>query len=186
VTAESNHAKEQTPFQLLRSWELRVRRSGVALPREDETREQRWTGVGFFIDGEGVVAPMSQVREIGYYPKVTRVPGCKPWLRGLANLRGRLVAVVDLVGFLAAGRVTAVRPRSRVIEVRDESVPVGLLVAEMAGLRHFREGQQVDNQGVAAWLAPYFTSRIVDEKGAWTVLDLNRIVRHPEFLRVAL
>jgi len=176
---------DQTPFQLLRAWEARVREAGRSLPRSDERPEARWTGIGFFVGNERVVVPMEQVLEIGQLPRVTRVPGCKTWLRGMANLRGRLAAVVDLAGFLT-GANTVISPRSRVLEVRDESVPVGLLVAGMAGLRHFRASQQTANQGVAEWLVPFFTGRVVDDRGAWTVMDLNRIVRHPDFLRVAL
>lgn len=176
---------DQTPFDLLRTWEARVRAVGRALPRSEERPEARWTGIGFFVADERLVVPMEQVLEIGHVPRVTRVPGCKAWLRGMANLQGRLAAVVDLGGFLTASN-TVVSPRSRVLEVRDESVPVGLLVTEMAGLRHFRASQQVAHQGVAEWLAPFFTGRVVDDRGAWTVLDLKRIVRHPDFLRVAL
>lgn len=178
-------APDPTPFQLLRAWEARVRETGRALPGSEERPEARWTGIGFLVANERLVVAMDQVLEIGQLPRVTRVPGCKAWLRGMANLRGRLVAVVDLAGFLTATN-SVISPRSRLLEVRDESVPVALLVAEMAGLRHFRASQQTTNQGVAEWLVPFFTGRVVDDRGAWTVMDLNRIVRHPDFLRVAL
>ncbi|MDZ7751873.1 MAG: chemotaxis protein CheW [Gammaproteobacteria bacterium] len=176
---------EQTPFQLLCAWEARVREVGRTLPRSEARPEARWTGIGFFVGDERLVVPMEQVLEIGHLPRLTRVPGCKAWLRGMANLRGRLAAVADLGGFLT-GSNTVVSPRTRVLEVRDEFVPVGLLVTEMAGLRHFRASQQTANQGVADWLVPYFTGRVVDDRGAWTVMDLNRIVRHPAFLHVGL
>lgn len=182
---EAVSVPHQSPFELLRAWEARMREVGRSLPRSGERPEARWTGIGFFVEDERLVVPMEQVLEIGHLPCVTRVPGCKTWLRGMANLRGRLATVVDLAGFLT-GANTVISPRSRVLEVRDESVPVGLLVSEMAGLRHFGVSQQTANQGVAEWLAPFFTGRVVDERGAWTVMDLKRIVRHPDFLRVAL
>lgn len=182
--AEAQATPDPTALELLRSWEQRVGQRGRALPRADDRHDERWTAIGFVVAGEAVVVPMAQVREIAHYPRLTRVPGCKPWLRGMANLRGRLVAVADLAGFML-GQATPVTPRSRVLEVRDDAVPVGLLVSEMAGLRHFREAQRVDNKGVAPWLSPYFTGRVEDARGQWTVLDLNRVVRHPEFLRVA-
>lgn len=175
-----------SPFDRLRAWEDSIRATPRELPQGDPPDSGRWTGIGFLVAGERVMAPMSQVLEIGPYPKLTRVPGCKAWLRGIANARGRVVAVVDLAGFLRVGDTTPVSPRSRVLEVRDESVPVGLLVAEMAGLRHFRAAEQAPDPRVPPWLAPFFTGSIDDAAGHWTVLDLTRIVRHPEFMRVSL
>jgi purine-binding chemotaxis protein CheW len=40
--------------------------------------------------------PVLAVREVVEYGAVTRVPGTPPWIRGAANLRGAVVAVVDL------------------------------------------------------------------------------------------
>ena len=41
---------------------------------------------------------------MGYPAAVTRVPGAKGWMRGLSNVRGQLLPVIDLRAFLGVGR----------------------------------------------------------------------------------
>jgi twitching motility protein PilI len=45
-----------------------------------------------------------EVREVLMVPPaITRVPGAKSWVRGLANVRGHLLPLVDLREFLGSG-----------------------------------------------------------------------------------
>ena len=37
-------------------------------------------------------------------PPLTRVPGAKTWVKGIANVRGQLLPVLDLRQYLAVGR----------------------------------------------------------------------------------
>lgn len=46
--------------------------------------------------GEGYCLPVSQVREIIRYQKVTPVPRLPEHIRGVLNLRGRIIPVLDL------------------------------------------------------------------------------------------
>jgi len=39
--------------------------------------------------------PMSAVAEVGRPPSLTRVPGLPAWVAGVANWRGRVLAVLD-------------------------------------------------------------------------------------------
>jgi len=50
----------------------------------------------FFLAGEEYAAGILRVREILQYEPVTRVPATPPWIRGVMNLRGSVVPVVDL------------------------------------------------------------------------------------------
>ena len=56
---------------------------------------------------ENFVADRDQVREVLMLPDaMTRVPGAKRWLLGIANLRGHLLPLMDLKMYSAV----AVRP----------------------------------------------------------------------------
>ncbi len=59
----------------------------------DEGRVEYLT---FFIDGEEYAIALRRVREVIPYDTVTRVPQMPPALRGVTNLRGQVVPVVDL------------------------------------------------------------------------------------------
>jgi purine-binding chemotaxis protein CheW len=52
--------------------------------------------LSFFIAGEEYALGILQVREIIEYETVTRVPGSPAWIRGVTNLRGSVLPVVDL------------------------------------------------------------------------------------------
>ena len=71
---------------------------------------------------------------------VTRVPGAKAWIRGIANVRGQLLPVVDLRAFLGGGTTNTDRS-TRVLVAHHREVPAGLLVDEVLGFRRFNEGE---------------------------------------------
>jgi purine-binding chemotaxis protein CheW len=48
------------------------------------------------IGGSTYAIPVAAVREIVRLPAVTRVPGLPAFVKGLANVRGRVLAVLDL------------------------------------------------------------------------------------------
>jgi purine-binding chemotaxis protein CheW len=50
----------------------------------------------FSMADEECAVPVLRVREIIEYDTVTRVPSTPPWIRGVINLRGGVVPVVDL------------------------------------------------------------------------------------------
>jgi twitching motility protein PilI len=100
------------PFELLVELERRAR-AAIAEREGNELAEQAWVGVGFRLGEERFLASRSDVREVLPIPnQLTRVPGAKPWLRGIANIRGQLLTVVDLKAFLGAG-ATITRKEAR-------------------------------------------------------------------------
>lgn len=83
--------------------------------------------LAFVLDREEFAIPVTQVREVIRVSAITRVPQAPPHVRGVANLRGRILAVVDLrtrLG-LASAELT---PRSRVVVVETQGRVLGLLV----------------------------------------------------------
>ena len=54
----------------------------------------------FEVGGSSYALPVAAVREIVRLPPVTRVPGLPAFIAGLANVRGRVLAVIDLRALL--------------------------------------------------------------------------------------
>jgi purine-binding chemotaxis protein CheW len=67
--------------------------------------------VTVFVGGEEVGLPIGCVREIVGHRAVTRVPSMPSAIRGVTNLRGRVVPVVDLAGALRLGGRAAAADR---------------------------------------------------------------------------
>jgi twitching motility protein PilI len=132
----SLEALSQQPFDLLVELERRARAAVSDRGERGDTGEE-WVGIGFRLGAEHFVASRADVREILPVPgQLTRVPGAKPWLRGIANVRGQLLTIVDLKAFLGAGTTMPDR-RGRILVVASRDVPTGLIVDEVVGFRRF-------------------------------------------------
>ena len=70
-----------------------------------------WTGVGFTLSGENFLAPIGEVAEVLKVPRYTLVPGVESWMKGLANVRGRLLPISDMMMFM--GRKSHVQEQNR-------------------------------------------------------------------------
>ena len=76
--------------------------------------------------------PMPAVAEVGRPPALTRVPGLPGWVAGVANWRGRVLAVLDVRPLLAADAAILDR-RSRLVVLTRDGVTVGLLTEGVEG-----------------------------------------------------
>jgi len=89
------------------------------------TRIETW--VTFDLAGETYALPVSHVLEILRVAGITRVPHAPPVIRGVTNMRGKVLPVVDLRVRLgsAAAEITQ---QSRVLVVTSRGRSLGLLV----------------------------------------------------------
>jgi len=72
--------------------------------------------------------PIESVREIVMVPEITPVPETGPFVRGIINLRGRILPVLDLGMRLGLGRGPS-HPDGRILVVEPHGEPpLGLLV----------------------------------------------------------
>ena len=83
--------------------------------------------VTFALDREEFGIPVTQVREVIRVSDITRVPQAPPHVRGVANLRGRILAVVELRSWLGLPPAE-LTSRSRVVVVEVRERVLGLLV----------------------------------------------------------
>jgi twitching motility protein PilI len=130
-------ALKERPFELLLELE-RLARAAVAAREGADTPADEWIGIGFRLGNEQFVTGRADVREVLPVPdQIARVPGGKSWLRGIANLRGQLLTVVDLKAFLGAGSAMLDR-KTRILVIASREVPTGLIVDEVVGFRRLR------------------------------------------------
>ena len=171
-------------YALLKSIEAQVREHAAPLPIEIEIRED-WVGIGFRVGEQRLLAPLGEVVEILTHPAVSTVPGTRKWVRGIANIRGNLLPVMDLRGYLE-GRPTVPGRRSRVLVIDHEGVYSGLVVDEVLGLRHFLPEERVRQVEVPEAYRPYVDTGFVTGGESWGVFSLKRLAETPQFLHAAM
>jgi len=81
----------------------------------------------FILDREAFGVPVRRVREVIRVTDITRVPQAPPFIRGVTNLRGRILPVVEIRGRLGL-REAVITPRSRIVVVDLLDRVLGLVV----------------------------------------------------------
>ena len=172
------------PFDLLREIERRSRAAVAGQTGGDVPEE--WVGIGFRIGQENFVADREQVREVLMLPDaMTRVPGARRWLLGIANLRGHLLPLIDLKMFFGSGR-TSLRRVTRVISVNHREVPAGLVVDEVQGFRRFTDNEYVESYPQTAVRCDRYLHGAY-QRGAdtWPVFNLYDLLESNSFLQAS-
>ncbi|TJY62002.1 chemotaxis protein CheW [Sinimarinibacterium sp. CAU 1509] len=147
---------------------------------------QNWIGLGFRIGERWFVAPREDVREVIPQPPSTHIPNAASWLRGLANVRGELLAIVDLAGLLGLTPSETHRAQ-RVLVLNSRRIPAGLLVDEVAGYRQFTVGEQRNELVRAAQpFTPYLLGAFVHEGQPWLAMSLHKVALGDAFRTAAL
>ncbi|MEM6639139.1 MAG: chemotaxis protein CheW [Pseudomonadota bacterium] len=166
------------PFELLREME---RRATARYASDADTTA--WVGVGLRVGSHRYVVAREAIREVMKRPDLTRVPGAQSWLRGLANVRGQLLPVVDL-HMLVDGGPTSSDRRTRVVIANNDDVPMAVLASEVFGFRRFADQDRVgaeDASGDLA-LAEFVDGAFRRDGATWPVLSFDRVINSPRLL----
>lgn len=135
MDSEQSAEQTQQAFQALVNLALQSRRSAKGLPAQVDITPH-WSGIGFELLGRRFVAPMGEVTEMLEVPYYTRLPGVQSWVKGVANVRGRLLPVCDLAVFMG-DRIHTARKQQRILVLETEDLYTGLLVDQVFGMQHF-------------------------------------------------
>ena len=121
------------PFALLKLLSQRVaERASPILKRSH--RDDFWQAVAFQLADAAMLINMNAVTEVFPQPPVTRLPGVKHWVRGIANVRGEVLAIVDLHELFELGGSR--NPTfNRVISIAQGDTHLGVVVDRIIGMR---------------------------------------------------
>ncbi|RRJ82717.1 chemotaxis protein CheW [Aestuariirhabdus litorea] len=160
-------------------------RHARGLPLQVELKTY-WSGIGFRLGGQRYVAPLGEVAEILTVPGYTRLPGVKNWVKGIANVRGRLLPVMDLGDFLGQP-LSARRTHRRILVVDHEEVFSGLVVDEVMGMQHFVSDSFDPDlpEDLSPAIKP-FINGVYEREYQWQVFSLFALAQHPDFMQVAV
>ena len=170
-------------IELLRLADLaRARKSG-----RRGGQEYDWHGVVFEVGGQRLVAPMGQVSEVLAMPEYTSLPLVKPWMLGMANIRGRLLPITDLSQFLQVpSRLTQMSQR-KVIVIDHDNLFSGLVVDQVIGIEQFtRDQYRAEAIEPSAPFAPYNHGKFLKNEQDWYVFMPSLLAQDSQYANAAI
>jgi len=172
------------PFEILT--ELAERSESVfrELPAS-ENAQTHWTGIGFSLLGERFVVSMAEVAELMRVPPATRLPGVKNFVLGIANVRGRLMAIIDLAMFFGE-RSRLPRSQRRILAFDEEEMFLGFVVDESLGMQHFpSDSYSEDAEGLADVYKPFTAGSYRAGGTVWPIISLAALAHDENLEKLA-
>lgn len=134
------------------------------------------TVICFSVLGRELAVPLDKLEELLPPQPYTALPGVKKWLRGVANVRGKLMPVIDFADYLG-GTLRDSAKTQRMLVISNKDILAGLLVDNIRGMRHFTLDMYKSNvENVPDTLAQYVVGGFEQQEGKFVPLF------EPEFL----
>jgi purine-binding chemotaxis protein CheW len=118
---------------------------------------------------------LASVAEVGRTPAITRVPGLPDWLSGVANWRGRILAVLDLRPLLGA-EASPLDAQSRLLVLSVDGIAVGALVDAVEGTAALTDVAPFPAQSAPSG-SDLLCGQVPREDGPVAVLDVPAVLR---------
>ncbi|MEK9720433.1 MAG: chemotaxis protein CheW, partial [Quisquiliibacterium sp.] len=140
--------------------------------------------LGLQIGDRRLLVDLAQAGRVAPVPgSITPVPLARPWLVGLVNLGGSLVAVSDLQLWLGQGQ-TPLTKESRLLALGARlKLNAAILVTRMLGLQDTRNWPPSQSSDAAP---EFLNASMTDPQGQlWDELDLALLAANPQFRSAA-
>jgi twitching motility protein PilI len=168
------------PFEYLAQLAETYKQANPELPAQ-EAIQTSWSGIGFSLLGQRMLAPLGDVIEMMPVPETTKLPGVQDWVMGLANVRGRLLPLFDLEAFFGS-KLGGNKLRQRVLVIEMGDLYAGLVVNEVYGMQVMPEGSEIEEVPEAVGhLSPYSTGAFDREGLVWVAFSPQNLIRDPRF-----
>lgn len=154
---------------------------GPQTPDTTETTEREL--LSFRVGGQEYCVDIMSVREIRGWTRPTPVPRSEPWVRGVINLRGTVLPIVDLACRLGIAVEDACE-RNVIIVVRIRQQTIGLLVDAVSDILSIPETELRPPPEVTATASETYIKAltIIDDR-MLRILDLDSVL--PDFRKDA-
>jgi twitching motility protein PilI len=156
----------------------------MSLPAQVDVNPTK-TVVCFNLFGAPMAVLLEEVREVLEVPVCTRLPRVQRWVKGVANVHGNLIPIVDFANFLG-GRLQAAPKYQRVMIVEFGGISAGLIVDQVLGMKHFRVDTFSENREmVVPEITPYVPGTFFHDDEHWALFRPEALFRDEGFLNVA-
>lgn len=143
-----------------------------------------WHGAAFEVMGTRCVTSTEETRMIVDLAPAVSIPGVKHWVRGLANIGGRVLSISDLSAFLSRGQTSSDGKQALVINGRG--IHTGLVIDASFGGVQFDVNKMRTDIPVAPELEPYVTGVFPADDGDYAVFDINLLLTDADFVQAGV
>lgn len=143
-----------------------------------------WYGAAFEVLGTRCVASMQEARKIVDLTPTISIPGAKSWVRGLANIGGRVLSIADLTAFISDGASTSAGKQALVVSGRG--IHSGLVIDVSFGGVRFPIEEMRKDLPVAGRLRPYISGVFRSDDGDYAVFNIERLLGDPDFMQAGV
>ena len=176
-------SKVKKLFSAISSVAGRFSETVYGLPAQKQIVEARKL-IAFSVLGYDYLIPLNEVGEILELPESTKLPRVKPWVTGLANVRGRLLPIVDLAAFLGGSLSSTLRDR-RVLVLAINNVYVGVIVDSVQGIKSL----PVDlHQNVSSDcpMADFSDGIFIEDEQSLALFCARKLIENDQFMNVSV
>lgn len=168
--AESNQTKTETPQPAAHQ---QLERAGIMRKY-----------LIFLLNDERYSIPLSKVKEVIRMPQISPLPQVPRFFKGLINLRGQIISVIDLRSKLAMPEGAYDPKRTSIIITEAQDLVIGAIVDDVTEVHGFEETNIEYNLDIPAHIRRDYVSGVARaENGSLIlILDVDRVVS-PEELR---
>jgi purine-binding chemotaxis protein CheW len=147
-------------------------------PQRVREPEESW--VTFLLAGEIFALPVTHIREIVLVPPIARIPHAPSWVRGVTNIHGSVIPVVDLRMRILLP-ISAVAERSRLLVAESHRRTIALLVDEVRQLVQIvRSRIEPPPADVLSGSSDYLVGVHSDGDHLVILLDGDRVLQPPQ------
>ncbi|MCL1630863.1 chemotaxis protein CheW [Sporolactobacillus sp. CPB3-1] len=135
----------------------------------------------FEMNNETYGVPVDQVLSIEKVDAITRLPNAASFVKGVMNLRGLIIPVVDVRDRLQMGK-SEITEESRIIVVDTDEMKVGLLVDLSKEVTDIQESSIEPAPAMVGGPSAGYLKGVVqiDENKLLLLLNLDRVLSHED------
>lgn len=146
--------------------------------------------LSFRTQGERYALAIDSVREITEYRTMTPVPMMPAFVRGVINLRGHVVPVIDLacrfgLGITEPGKRTCVIIMDVVANADEEPLRFGLLVDSVDSVFDVDDNLEPPPRFGTGLRADFIAGMVREASGFIIILDITRVLSVEDMKRIA-
>ncbi len=147
---------------------------------EEDTDEQKY--IIFTLSNKMYGVPILNVLEIGTLSNVTPVPNLPVWIRGVTNIRGEIISVVDLGTYLGIPKMDRLDSgRMLVIRSLDEEISSAIIVDQVNQILNVPQESIMKTEAkVEDKIAPFLNGVFDFNNELIVLLDLEKFFSFPQ------